>query len=219
VQGGLAGDPGNLMLTLVPARGGSKRIPRKNIRPLAGIPLLLWTLIPFRSYNPVVSSDDPEILDLAKQHGFGVIERPAELASDEASSAAVAMHALEQRGEDVVLLLQPTSPFRSARTVESAISLFKVVEKPVATFRDAPHVFQHRKPVSDAEAPTGNCYIIHRRDLVDTFLPETYACVPDTVLGAIDIDTEEDWQLAQVVAQANVGKLKDMMLARAGWTG
>jgi CMP-N,N'-diacetyllegionaminic acid synthase len=215
----LAGDPGKLMLTLVPARGGSKRIPRKNLRPLAGIPLLLWTLIPFRSYNPVVSSDDPEILGLAERNGFDVIERPAALAGDDASSAAVALHAMEQTGEDVVMLLQPTSPFRSARTVESAISLFKVIGKPVATFKDAPHVFQHRKPVSDAEAPTGSCYVINKRDLGDTFLPENYACVPDTVLGAIDIDTEEDWKLAEIVAQAHVGKLKEMMLARAGWTG
>ncbi len=207
------------MLTLVPARGGSKRIPRKNLRPLAGIPLLLWTLIPFRSYNPVVSSDDQNILDLAARYGFGVVERPAALASDEASSADVAIHALEQRGDDTVMLLQPTSPFRSERTVESALSLFKVIGKPVATFRDAPHVFQHRKPVSDAEAPTGSCYVIHKRDLGCTFLPENYACVPDTVLGSIDIDTEEDWQLAEMVAQAQVGKLKEMMLARAGWTG
>jgi CMP-N,N'-diacetyllegionaminic acid synthase len=215
----LAGDPGKLMLTLVPARGGSKRIPRKNLRPLAGIPLLLWTLIPFRSYNPVVSSDDPEILGLAERNGFDVIERPAALSGDDASSAAVALHAMEQAGEDVVMLLQPTSPFRSERTVESAISLFKVIGKPVATFKDAPHVFQHRKPVSDAEAPTGSCYVIHKRDLGDTFLPENYACVPDTVLGSIDIDTEEDWKLAEMVAQAHVGKLKGMMLARAGWTG
>lgn len=207
------------MLTLVPARGGSKRIPRKNIRPLAGIPLLLWTLVPFRSYNPVVSSDDPEILDLAERNGFCVVDRPDELAGDETSSSAVALHALEQRSEDVVMLLQPTSPFRSAVTVESALSLFKILDRPVATFKDAPHVFQHRKPLSGVEAPTGSCYIIHKRDLGDTFLPETYARVPDTVLGSIDIDTEEDWQLAEVVAQAHVGKLKDMMLARAGWTG
>lgn len=207
------------MLTLVPARGGSKRIPRKNLRPLAGIPLLLWTLIPFRAYNPVVSTNDPEILNLSRRYGFDVIGRPSSLASDDASSADVALHALKQRGEDVVMLLQPTSPFRDAKTVESAISMFKILDRPVATFKDAPHVFHNRKPVSDAEAPTGSCYVIHKRDLGDTFLPENYACVPDTVLGSIDIDTEEDWKLAEIVAQAQVGKLKEMMLARAGWTG
>jgi CMP-N-acetylneuraminic acid synthetase len=219
MQGRLAGNPGKLMLTLVPARGGSKRIPRKNLRPLAGIPLLLWTLIPFRSYHPVVSSDDPEILDLARRYGFDVIERPAALAGDEASSAAVAVHALEWRGEDVVMLLQPTSPFRSERTVESAIDLFNLIGRPVATFKEAPHVFQHSKPVHDAEAPTGSCYVIHRRDLADTFLPGNYACVQDTVLGSIDIDTEEDWRLAEMVAQHHVGKLKEMMVVHAGWTG
>jgi CMP-N-acetylneuraminic acid synthetase len=219
VQGSLASDPGNLMLTLVPARGGSKRIPRKNLRPLAGIPLLLWTLIPFRLYDPVVSSDDPEILDLARKHGFGVIERPAELASDEASSAAVALHALEQRREDVVMLLQPTTPFRSMSTVRAATKLFGDTGNPVVAVKNVPHAFMDRKPVNGAEAPTGSCYVIHRRDLRDTFLPENYAGVQDTVLGAIDIDVEDEWQLAELVAKDRVGKLEEMMATHAGWTG
>jgi CMP-N-acetylneuraminic acid synthetase len=199
------------MLTLVPARGGSKRIPRKNLRPLAGIPLLLWTLLPFRHFNPVVSSDEEDVLELARHHGFGVIERPAYLATDEASSAAVAHHALHTSGEDSVMLLQPTSPFRSLNTVETAVGLFETYGLPIAAFKDIPHAYKAGEHLDHVESPTGSCYIIARKDLKDTFLPEGYTGVTDTVFGAIDIDTEGDWQLAEAVAQTRVGKLKELM--------
>lgn len=199
------------MLTLVPARGGSKRIPRKNLRPLAGIPLLLWTLLPFRHFNPVVSSDNPETLDLARRHGFGVIERPAMFATDEASSASVALHALAETGEKSVMLLQPTSPFRSLNTVETAVGLFTTYGMPIAAFKDVDHAYQGGKHIEHIEAPTGSCYIIAQKDLKDTFLPEGYQGVTDTIFGAIDIDTEGDWQLAEVVARSRVDKIKEMM--------
>jgi CMP-N-acetylneuraminic acid synthetase len=199
------------MLTLVPARGGSKRIPRKNLRPLAGIPLLLWTLLPFRHFNPVVSSDDPEILDLARRHGFSVIERPAELATDEASSAAVAHHAMHAADAQSVMLLQPTSPFRSLNTVETAVGLFQTYGMPIAAFKDVDHAYKGGVHIEHIEAPTGSCYIIARKDLKDTFLPEGYQGVTDTIFGAIDIDTEGDWQLAEVVARSRVDKLKELM--------
>lgn len=199
------------MLTLVPARGGSKRIPRKNLRPLAGIPLLLWTLLPFRHFNPVVSSDDPEILDLASKYEFRWIRRQAELATDEASSAAVAHHAMEYLGKDSVMLLQPTSPFRSLNTVETAVGLFQTYGLPIAAFKDIPHAYKAGEYLEHVESPTGSCYIIARKDLKDTFLPEGYTGVTDTVFGAINIDTEGDWQLAEAVAQTRVGKLKELM--------
>lgn len=215
----MAGNPRNLMLTLVPARGGSKRIPRKNIRPLAGIPLLLWTLVPFQMFNPIVSSDDPEVLDLAKRSGFGVIERPEGLATDDATSAAVAHHAMEQCGETSVMLLQPTTPFRSMDVVENAIRSFRALGYPVAAFRDIQHAYKDRKHIRHVEAPTGSCYVISKLDLKDTFLPEKYTGVTDTSLGAIDIDTEDDWLHAEAVAQSRVFKLKELMVTRAGWTG
>jgi CMP-N-acetylneuraminic acid synthetase len=199
------------MLTLVPARGGSKRIPRKNLRPLAGIPLLLWTLLPFQQFNPVVSSDDREILDLAARYGFAWVERPPELATDDASSAAVAHHAMEHCGDDSVMLLQPTSPFRSLNTVETAVGLFQTYGMPIAAFKDVDHAYRGGLTISGIEAPTGSCYIIARKDLKDTFLPEGYQGVTDTIFGAIDIDTEGDWQLAEAVAQTRVEKLKELM--------
>lgn len=207
------------MLTLVPARAGSKRIPRKNLRPLAGIPLLLWTLIPFQMFKPVVSSDDPEILDLAERNGFETIKRPCDIATDDASSASVAHHAMGKMKEDSVMLLQPTSPFRSMDVVENAVRSFNALGYPVAAFRNIPHAYKDRKHIRHVEAPTGSCYVIKRRDLFDTFLPSVYTGVADTALGAIDIDTEEDWQLAEVIAQSRLPKLRELLVTRAGWTG
>ena len=199
------------MLALVPARGGSKRLPGKNVRPLAGVPLILWTLIPFSYLKPVVSSDDPEILALAKRHGFEVIERPAELATDTATSVSVALHALAERKEETVLLLQPTSPFRSAETVEQAIWAFKLRSLPVVATRDLQHAYVGSKKVEGkCHAPTGSAYIIGQRELEchQTFLPPGFVSVPEKSVGFLDIDTEDDWEHAEAIAAGRVMELR-----------
>lgn len=190
------------MLTLVPARGGSKRLPRKNVRLLSGVPLLLWTLIPFQHLRPVVSSDDAAILALAREHGFQTIERPAALATDSASSVDVAMHALEQRGEDCVLLLQPTTPFRSLSTVEDAVQVFDTTGRATIAVRPVPHAMVRGKPVRDVYAPTGSCYVISRAELErsGTFAPPGFKTVLDTSIGALDIDHIDEWMHAEAIA-------------------
>jgi CMP-N,N'-diacetyllegionaminic acid synthase len=199
------------MLTLVTARGGSKRIPRKNLRPLAGVPLLLWTLLPFRHLDPVVSSDDAEILALARKHGFGVIERPAELATDTATSAAVALHAMAQRDERDVLLLQPTSPFRKPDTVDLALWAYRERGLPVVATRDLPHVYIGSNKVEGrCHAPVGTCFVIGR-DVLErhqTFLPPGFVSVPECSMAALDIDTEDDWAHAEAIAASRVKMLE-----------
>jgi N-acylneuraminate cytidylyltransferase len=122
------------VLALVTARGGSKRVPGKNLRPLGGRPLIEWTLHAARDLPGVsdvlVSTDDDEIAALARKAGALVPWlRPAELASDTAGSVGVCLHALDwyepERGAlDGLLLLQPTSPFRRRETLVRAIGLF-----------------------------------------------------------------------------------------------
>jgi CMP-N-acetylneuraminic acid synthetase len=117
------------LLALITARGGSKGIPRKNIRPFCGKPLLLWTidvaLMAPSVDRIVVSTDDPEIAELALSVGAEVpFLRPVELASDTASGMAPVLHALEQLPEVTdVLLLQPTSPLRLVGDVEAIVAL------------------------------------------------------------------------------------------------
>lgn len=123
------------VLVIIPARGGSKGIPRKNIKPLDGKPLIYYTIDAARSIVPdediCVSTDDAEIIEVAEKYGLKVpFVRPAELASDTAGTYEVLIHALNyyeeqyQRHYDVVVLLQNTSPFRKASQVKEALSLY-----------------------------------------------------------------------------------------------
>lgn len=122
------------ILALIPARGGSKRLPRKNILPLGGKPLIVWSIDVAKDVPEIcdilVSTDDPEIAETAKEAGALVPWlRPTELATDTATSVDVALHALDcyektHGNVDGILLLQPTSPFRTKEYVKEGISLF-----------------------------------------------------------------------------------------------
>ena len=122
-------------LALVNARGGSKGVPRKNVRPLLGKPLIAWSieagLAADRVTSLIVSTDDPEIAGVARRHGARVpFMRPVELATDEALQIDAVRHAvgfLESQGElhDVVVILQPTVPLRQPEDVDGALALLE----------------------------------------------------------------------------------------------
>ena len=122
-------------LVIIPARGGSKGIPHKNIKPLNGTPLIHYTIDVARGVakdeDICVSTDDPEIIKCVEDYGLKVpFVRPAELATDTAGTYEVLLHALdfyEKQGRhyDVVLLLQNTSPFRNAEHVKEALKLYR----------------------------------------------------------------------------------------------
>lgn len=118
---------------LIPARGGSKRLPHKNLLPLAGRPLLAWTVEAARTARHldrvVLSTDDDELAAIGREYGADVpFARPAELASDTAATVDVVLHALrtlQAQGEhyDYVVILQPTSPLRTAQDIDGALEL------------------------------------------------------------------------------------------------
>lgn len=122
------------ILVIIPARGGSKGIPGKNIKPLGGKPLICYTIDVARAIvddaHICVSTDDDQIIRIVEQYGLSVpFIRPAELATDTAGSYGVLLHALnfyESKGEhfDAVILLQVTSPFRTANHVHEALNLY-----------------------------------------------------------------------------------------------
>lgn len=119
---------GRTVVGLIPARGDSKGIPRKNLAPLGGRPLIAWSISSaLRSAildAVVVSSEDLEILEFAKLQGSETLKRPLEFATDEAASNVVIGHALESLSHfDVLALLQPTSPFRTTRHIDEGVSL------------------------------------------------------------------------------------------------
>ena len=122
------------ILVIIPARGGSKGIPHKNIRPLNGKPLIHYTIDEAREIvgdeDICVSTDDPEIIKCVEDYGLKVpFVRPEELATDTAGTYEVLLHSLnfyEKQGRhyDVVLLLQNTSPFRKAEQIQEALKLY-----------------------------------------------------------------------------------------------
>lgn len=124
---------GKRVLAIVPARGGSKGLPGKNIRPLAGKPLIGWTLESAKKSKYLdeifVSTDSQEIADVAESFGVNVPElRPTELASDTATSASVVLYTIDffrKQGNDFdyILLLEPTSPMRKEDDIDNAIAL------------------------------------------------------------------------------------------------
>lgn len=121
-------------LYIIPARGGSKGIPRKNIKRLNGKPLIGYAIDVARQMttneNICVSTDDDEIIEIVEAYGLPVpFKRPALLSSDTSGTYEVLLHAIEfyeKRGKcyDAIVLLQPTSPFRCKHHVEEALSLF-----------------------------------------------------------------------------------------------
>ena len=113
---------------IIPARGGSKGVPRKNIREVGGKPLIAWTIEEARQSRHidrlVVSSDDDEILAVAAQYGCETLKRPAELAQDDTSAYDVVAHALQhERSCTHFVLLQPTSPLRTREDIDRCIEI------------------------------------------------------------------------------------------------
>lgn len=117
-------------LAIIPARGGSKRLPRKNVLDLCDKPLIAWSIesaLKSKYIDKiVVSSDDDEILEISKKFGSDTIKRPDFLASDTATTFDTIKHTIDNLEKyDYVVLLQPTSPLRDERHIDEAIELLE----------------------------------------------------------------------------------------------
>ena len=142
-----------IILAIIPARGGSKGMPGKNIREFAGKPLIAHSIATALNCSlisrTIVSTDDDEIAAIAKTHGAQIIKRPNELAADTSLVIDAIKHAVlkvEEEGRDVdfVFLLEPTSPFRRAEDLEKCVRvLLDDKADSVATFTDS-HVSPNR---------------------------------------------------------------------------
>jgi CMP-N,N'-diacetyllegionaminic acid synthase len=221
------------ILALILARGGSKRLPGKNVRLLGGLPLLAWSIESSRGIpeivDTLVSTDDEEIADVGRWAGAMVPWlRPPELATDTASSLDACLHGLDWYEEregavDGLLLLQPTSPFRSRASVLRGIELFRENElKPVVgvsaaqshplwcfraegnrmyPFVDGGGLHVRSQDLPPAYAINGAFYLIKPSSLraARSFFSDDM--IPLMMLEAgeeIDIDTERDWNFAQL---------------------
>ena len=222
------------ILALITARAGSKRLPGKNTRELGGKPLIVWSIDVVRDIPEIcdilVSTDDQGIATLCKKAGAYVPWlRPDTLATDTAKSIDVTLHALDwyesQRGPvDGVMLLQPTSPFRSRTTVKQAIELFSqrnapavlgvspVAEHPMWTFKITidglvPFMTEHKFDVRSQDLPPvyvidGSLYLVTPKALRDNnsfVVPNAMPIISPSPQDALDIDTEWDFKLAEYI--------------------
>jgi len=123
---------GKTFLAIIPARGGSKGLPRKNILPLLGKPLIGWTIEQSKKSKYldriIVSTEDEEIMEVSKSFGAEVLQRPKDLAQDKTPTSDVIIHVietLEKEGYkyDFIVLLEPTSPLRKDDDIDNAIKM------------------------------------------------------------------------------------------------
>lgn len=229
-------------LGLILARSGSKRLPHKNIKALGGLPLIAWTI---RSTiqsevccDIVVSTDDAEIAEIAQRFGANVYGlRPPELATDTASSVDVALYSLDSYevthgAVDALMLLQPTSPFRSPETIRKATSLFEqsggsavvgvsaVHSHPAWCFRidngyllpyvEGDSLNTRSQDLPAAYAVNGAMYIVSPQMLRQgrNFFPSaTKPLIMENPIESVDIDTHWDWQIADALVKAGVVKV------------
>lgn len=150
------------LLSIIPARGGSKGIPRKNLAKINGRPLIEYSIKAALDVNQItdliVSTDDKEIADIARELGAQVpFIRPLELATDQAQSAPVVMHAVEFMEKlkgykyDAVLMLQPTCPLRKSLHIKKALNIYQSsdCDSLVSVVSVSQHPYRMKKLVGD----------------------------------------------------------------------
>ncbi|MBL1243427.1 MAG: acylneuraminate cytidylyltransferase family protein [Sulfurimonas sp.] len=220
----------NDYLAVVPARGGSKRLAKKNILDLNGKPLITYTIeagLESQYIDKlVVSSDNEEILSVAKKYDIKSLKRPDELASDTATTVDVLIHAIESTPQQYkyLVLLQATSPLRTAKHIDEAIELFEtksadaiisVVEVEhsplwsnkldedlsMKNFISQDILNKRSQDLEPYYRLNGAIYIINITKFLEEksfFLQEnSYAYVMDK-MSSVDIDEEIDFMLAEV---------------------
>ena len=164
-----------IILGIIPARGGSKGIPRKNIKEIAGKPLIAWTIEAAKKSKLlnrfIVSTEDTEIANISRKCGAEVLERPTELATDEASTLSVLQNILTKINADIIVVLQPTSPIRDIDLIDRCIKQFldKKVDSLatgfICKYKEYGKNTLRRQDIEGFFYDDGNVYII-RADLV-----------------------------------------------------
>ncbi|WFE83162.1 cytidylyltransferase domain-containing protein [Parabacteroides chongii] len=208
-------------VTVIPARGGSKRLPGKNIFPLGGKPLLAHSILYSRQVLPdtelYVSTDKEEIAHVAREYGAEVIERPAELSGDLCSTDLAMQHAATQllrEGKmfDYMVLLQATNPLRPEGMMEDAIQVIETGQYD-SLFTVSPLVRKLGRLIDEKFVPwnfvfgqrsqdmeplyfeNGLLYITSKEQILKGNIrgKSLFSLVVDHPFGSLDIDTQEDF--------------------------
>jgi len=208
-------------VAIIPARGGSKRLPDKNIRHLGDMPLVAHS-IRYAQANPglidgiYVSTDDDRIAEIAKQYGAEVIERPAHLSGDNEPTVTALKHAVEQIDDvENVVLLQPTNPLRPQHLLSDAFgiygenncsSLFTVTRNfhkfgRIKDNRFEPFNYTPGQRSQDLEPiyfENGLLYITNAKLISEEIIisENAFPMIVDHPFAEVDIDTQQDFEYA-----------------------
>ncbi|MCK4244565.1 MAG: acylneuraminate cytidylyltransferase family protein [Candidatus Omnitrophica bacterium] len=199
-----------MILGVTPARGGSKEIPRKNIRMICGKPLIAWTIKAARQSKLldryVVSTEDEEIAKISRKYGAEIIERPPELATDEASPLSVLRDIVKGIDTDIVVLLQATSPIRNPDLIDDCIMRFldtgadSLATGFICKYQEYGTCNLRRQDIKGFFYDNGSVYII-KADLIrngDRFGKKMERVITDREQN-IEIDDEFDFWVAEQV--------------------
>lgn len=215
------------ILAIIPARGGSKGVPRKNIRDLAGKPLIAWTIEEAKKSRYIdrliLSSEDEEIIEVAKQFDCEVpFKRPLNLAQDDTPGIEPVLHAIEQcPGYDYVVLLQPTSPLRTVEDIDGCIEkllasdadfcvsvtepdkspywMYTVHNDRMVPLLPKEELVTRRQDLPKVYALNGAVYVGKSNSLIKekSFLTEQTLGFTMNQINSVDIDTELDFRYCE----------------------
>lgn len=217
-------------IAIIPARGGSKRLPGKNSRLLDGIPLIAHSIL-YAQANPdniaevYISTNDPDIKSIALRYGAKVIDRPDSLSGDLEPTVSALRHALESIGEtvDQVVLLQPTNPLRPLGLLSEAMALFddenhdslftvsashhklgKISQNRFEPFNYEPG--QRSQDLEPLYFENGLLYISRSKLILENKIisENAFPMVTDHPFSAVDIDTESDFEYAEYLIKKTI---------------
>ncbi|MDR1487975.1 MAG: acylneuraminate cytidylyltransferase family protein [Deltaproteobacteria bacterium] len=208
-----------MTLAIIPARGGSKGVKRKNIRPIAGHPLIAWTISAAinssRIDKIIVSTEDAEIAAISERYGASVLKRPEELARDDSTTRDVLAHVLSEipNCDDPIVLLQATSPIRRSGLIDAVIVAFGHADwDSMATgsmqLQYPPHGTEHRRQdVKSVFINDGSVIAFKRENLrrKSLFGPKAGTMTTSREEN-IDIDDEFDFWLAEKVIEKGLSE-------------
>lgn len=227
-------DSGRTAIAIIPARGGSKRVPRKNLRPLGGLPLVIHSvkaaLVSQNLARVVVSTDDPEIAELCAREDVAIVNRPPELGADHVRNNDVVRHVLGVFDPyDAIVLLQPTSPLRTGDDIDRVLDrmagtgarsamtvtlpeihpgkLVRLVDGMIEPYTDAFEMEAQSQRLTPVYRQNGAVYAVGTADFLEHdrfYLPPAVAEIMPQE-RSIDIDTELDFEIAERLLARGAG--------------
>ncbi|MCA0131972.1 acylneuraminate cytidylyltransferase family protein [Winogradskyella alexanderae] len=214
-------------IIIIPARGGSKRLPGKNLKLLSGKPLIEYSLNYARANSDdnteiVVTTNDEDIKNFVLKKGIEVIDRPEAISKDDSTTVSALKHVLETMGEsyEYVILLQPTNPFRPNTLLNETVGVFKngnydslmtvsLNDKKLGKIKDdrfIPYTYKMGQRSQDLEPlyfENGLLYISKTELILNNQIlgHKNYPFIVNHPFASVDIDTQEDLNYAEFVAK------------------